>query len=294
MDRALTYEAWDVDPYYPNQTPIRPQSVRARKVLAGPLRSALEFELKISGSTIRQTVVLEAEGTRLDFRTEVEWNESRKMLRVSFPVNVFADRAAFDIPYGYIFRTMHENTSWDMAQFEVSGQRYADVSDAAHGVALLNDCKYGFKVKNSVIDLALLRSPKNPDPTADLGHHEFVYSLHPHKGDLIHSDVMREAALLNRPPRVFDGVSRGAEPLCTADSDSVSLEVVKKAEKENAHVLRLVETKGLSAKAKLKFRRSVTLAETDLLEWTEERKFGTGTEFELEFKPFEIKTLKLR
>ena len=94
---------------------------------------------------------------------------------------------------------------------------------------------------------------------------------------------MREAALLNRPPRVFDGVSRGAEPLCTADSDSVSLEVVKKAEKENAHVLRLVETKGLSAKAKLRFR-----------EWTEERMFGTGTEFELEFKPFEIKTLKLR
>lgn len=105
---------------------------------------------------------------------------------------------------------------------------------------------------------------------------------------------MREAALLNRPPRVFDGVSRGAEPLCTADSDSVSLEVVKKAEKENAHVLRLVETKGLSAKAKLRFRRSVTLAETDLLEWTEERMFGTGAEFELEFKPFEIKTLKLR
>ena len=294
VDRALTYEAWDIDPYYPHQAPLRPQSVRARKVLAGPLRSALEFELKISESTIRQTVVLEAEGTRLDFRTEVDWNESRKMLRVSFPVNVFADRAAFDIPYGYIFRTMHENTSWDMAQFEVSGQRYTDVSDAAHGVALLNDCKYGFKVKNSVIDLALLRSPKNPDPTADLGHHEFVYSLHPHKGDLIHSDVMREAALLNRPPRVFDGVSRGAEPLCTVDSDSVSLEVVKKAEKENAHVLRLVETKGLSAKAKLRFRRSVTLAETDLLEWTEERMFGTGTEFELEFKPFEIKTLKLR
>ena len=80
--------------------------------------------------------------------------------------------------------------------------------------------------------------------------------------------ILRDSfQLLNRPPRVFDGVSRGAEPLCTADSDSVSLEVVKKAEKENAHVLRLVETKGLSAKAKLRFRRSVTLAETDLLAW---------------------------
>ena len=60
---------------------------------------------------------------------------------------------------------------------------------------MINDCKYGYKVLNNVIDLNLLRSPTAPDPDADQGRHEFTYSLLPHSGDLIHSDVIKEAGM---------------------------------------------------------------------------------------------------
>ncbi len=34
-----------------------------------------------------------------------------------------------------------------MAQFEVAGQKFADLSNNENGVALLNNCKYGYMVK---------------------------------------------------------------------------------------------------------------------------------------------------
>ena len=55
--------------------------------------------------------------------------------------------------------------------------KYADLSDHDYGIALLNDCKYGYMVLDNILDLNLLRSPSNPDPDADLGDHEFTYSL---------------------------------------------------------------------------------------------------------------------
>lgn len=297
VDFPVNWEAWDVDIYYSQQFLAHPESVRARKIVDGGVRSALEFELRISGSTIRQIVVLDRTGARLDFRTAVEWHEDRKMLRTAFPIQVFADDASFDIQYGYVKRSMNDNTSWDIAKFEVAAQRYADISEANWGTALLNDCKYGHKVKDGVIDLALLRAPKYPDYDADQGHHEFTYSLLPHSGDLIHSDVMAQGALLNRGVAVFDGCSAGnAAQICTLESESVTLEVVKKAEKENCHVVRMVETLGCPGSAVLHLSDpALKVSSTNLLEWTDEAEFRNenGT-VRLEFAPFEIKTIKIR
>ena len=297
VDFPVNWEAWDVDLYYNQQFLAHPESVRARKIVEGRVRSALEFELKVSGSTIRQTVVLDGTGARLDFRTTVEWHEDRKMLRTAFPIHAFADDAAFDIQYGYVKRSMNDNTSWDIAKFEVAAQRYADISEETWGVALLNDCKYGHKVKNGVIDLALLRAPKYPDYDADQGHHEFTYSLLPHSGDLCHSNVMAQAALLNRGVGVFDGhVAGNAASVCTLESDSVTLEIVKKAEKEDCHIVRMVETKGVAAKALLKLSDpSLKVSSTNLLEWTDEAENpAENGSVLLTFSPFEIKTVKIR
>ena len=296
-DNPICWDAWDIDIYYPHQTPCRPIAVHAGKKISGKLRSVLEFELQISNrSTIRQTVILESGSMRLDFKTEVDWHEQHRMLRTAFPVNIFTGEASFDIQYGYVRRSMTNNSSKEIAQFEVCGQRYADISDDMRGVALLNDCKYGHKVKNGVIDLALLRAPTYPDSTADQGLQEFRYSLLPHRGNLIHSEVMAQAALLNRPPRIIDGAAKGAcRPVCELESDALSLEIIKKAEKEDCLVIRIVETRGTPAKGLLKFhRRNLRLVETDPLEWKNayEYKIIDDT-VELTMNPFEIKTFKL-
>jgi alpha-mannosidase len=295
-DRPNGNDAWDVDVFYESQLLETAKPVSQQSLGAGPVRQGLTFSLKIGDSTVDQQVFLPTNSKRLDFVTNVDWQEVHRMLRVSFPAALRSEHATFDIQYGYVKRTTHTNTSWDMAQFEVSGQRYADLSTGDYGVALLNDCKYGHKVKDNVLDLNLLRSPTEPDPDADLGQHTFTYSLLPHIGCLQDSPVMAEAAMLNQRPVLLDGYAAGKTALpCALESDGISLEVVKKAEKEDCLVIRLVETLGRTSTGVLKVAdRTATLVETGLMEWIDGETTPCAEDIPISLTPFEIRTYKIR
>ncbi|MFA7183926.1 MAG: glycoside hydrolase family 38 C-terminal domain-containing protein [Victivallales bacterium] len=293
-DDPVEYDAWDIDLGYEEQLLENARGGAVNKI-SGPIRQVLDFELEIGNSKIRQRITL-GHGKRLDFETRVQWNEAHKMLRTQFPVKAHTTEAAFDIQYGYLKRSTGRNTSWDMARYEVAAHRYADISDSQYGIALLNDCKYGYKVHDRVLDLNLLRSSKYPDFTADLGEHEFTYSLLPHKGDLLQSNVMNNAAILNQPPLRFEGFRADKAILpCSLESNDISLEAIKKAEKEKCLIIRLVETKGQRSQASLRFELPVKkLIRTNLIEWTEEgNETMNGNILKLEMKPFEIRTYKV-
>jgi len=77
------------------------------------------------------------------------------------------------------------------------------------------------------------------------------------------------------------------------ESADVGLEVLKKAEKENCLVLRVVERKGRKSEATIRLTdANQNLKSTDLMEWTDS---GEAVRGELKFtlKPFEIKTFKI-
>ena len=123
----------------------------------GPLRGAVQFVRELGHSTITQTMRLTSGSRRLEFVTEVDWHERHKFLKVAFPVNVHAARATYEIQFGHLERPTHVNTSWDVARFEVCAHRWADLSEPGYGVALLNDCKYGYDIHGNVMRLSLLR-----------------------------------------------------------------------------------------------------------------------------------------
>lgn len=292
-DRPVNHDAWDIDIFYEDQALETARGTQWTSLGRGDVRQGLCFHLRIGDSTIIQKVYLDNHSKRLDFVTEVDWQERHRMLRVAFPTTIQADQACFDIQYGYVRRNTHRNVSWDMARFEVAAHKYADLSDNDYGVALLNDCKYGYKVHENVLDLNLLRAPTHPDPDADLGSHTFTYSLLPHQGTLIVSDVMAEATQCNQPPAVFDGYRQGGAsvPVRVA-GDGVALEVLKKAEKTENRVLRLVECRGCAATARITLRdEAARLIETDLLEWRDLAEPLGGT-VEIPMKPFEIRTFR--
>ena len=154
---------------------------------------------RIGHSELRQEIVLTAGSPRLDFVSRLHWREPKTMLRTSFPVAIHADEATFDIQYGHIRRTTHRNTTWDLARDEVAAHKWADLSQGDYGVALLNDSKYGHKVKGNVLDLNLLRSVPYPGPRlvqdadvtpgephhayTDQADHVFTYALLPARGE---------------------------------------------------------------------------------------------------------------
>ncbi len=297
VDIPNSCDAWDVDLTYEN---VKVEDLAGRqegKKTTGPLSQRLAFSYATDKSAVTQAITLRNDSRALEFSTHVEWHETHRMLRVAFPTNLVAEEAAFDIQYGYIKRPTHRNTSWDKAMFEVVGQRYADLSEPEYGAALLNDCKYGYKVHGGTIDLNLLRSPVWPDPTADRGSHDFTYVFLPHEGELIVSDVMSESAGLNRAPIMLKG--RNGEikmPVRMVSSGGVTLEVTKRAEKSDTVIFRLVETRGRRSSCKLELAPTIaTVVETDMLErdQTPPSAAKNGC-LELTLEPFEIKTFRCK
>ena len=295
-DRPVAWDAWDIDMFYEQQKIGDAQLVHREWLCDGPVRAGIRQTLRIDDSEITQDVFLPRRSKRLDFNTQVNWREDHKMLRVAFVVDVHFDQASYEIQYGYLKRNTHRNTSWDMAKFEVPAHRFADLSDHDYGVALLNDSKYGHKIYDNIIDLNILRSPTSPDPQADRGLHRFTFSLLPHTGQLIDSNVFSEAAQLNQPPLVFDGrLKREFKAPLELKSNDVIVEVLKKAEREDALIIRLYEYQGkhvgIEATIDSNFR---DITETNLMETEMSRLHVKNGRLKLMFNPFEIKTLKLR
>ena len=141
----------------------------------------------------------------------------------------------------------------------------------------------------------MLRSPQYPDRFADQGKHLFTYSFLPHSGALSESNVMKEAADLNRTPFIADGFESGAAAMpCSLVSDGIALEVIKRAEKDDSLILRLVEFRGRHSAGTLQFNSiPEKVCETDLMEWNDGKGLNrNGNTVELEMEPFEIRTLR--
>jgi alpha-mannosidase len=308
-------DAWDFPMDYASQAPLTPQLVSSEAWVDGP-RAVLHQVYQIGRSEITQEIRLEAGSRVLAFNTHLNWLEPRTMLRVRFPVAIHAEDAACEIQFGHIKRPTHSNTTWDLAKDEVTGHKWIDLSQSDYGVALLNDSKYGHRVKDSVLDLNLLRSVPYPgenhaldqqfapgqphDGFTDQGEHDFRYALYPHAGSLVAGDVVRAGYEFNYPLQVV-AVDPHPGPLpfehafLTVDAPNIVIETVKQAEDGKDLILRLYETHRASARAAIRFGFPVqSVEEVNLMEES-----GTPLPIQdnilvLPFRPFEIKTLKIQ
>jgi alpha-mannosidase len=265
----------------------------------GPTRLVLAFKLRYGASTIEQQVVCYAHTPRVDFVNRVDWRSRHTLMKVAFPVQIHSSRATFDIGYGAIERATHWNTSWDWARFEVCGHKWADLSEADYGVSILNDCKYGWDVKDNVIRLSLLRSPTAPDPEADQGAHEFTYSFFPHEGDWKCGSVP-ESFDLNVPllaaiETAHTGPFGSSRSFISVDRPNVIIDCVKKAEDSDELIVRCYEANGGRGPVTLWVEGGIESAnETNILEETDRPLQSNGREVRFDVAPFELKTFKVK
>ncbi|WP_340025858.1 alpha-mannosidase [Paenibacillus sp. FSL K6-1096] len=298
-DTPPLWDAWDIDPRYEQQPAGKTKLLERRVVSSGPVQSVLRFRWQLGESLIGQEIVLPRNSRRVDFRTRVSWREQHKLLKVAFPVDIVATKATYEIPFGALERPTHRNTSWEQAQFEVCGHRWADLSEGGYGVSLLNDCKYGYDIHDGVLRLSLLRAPRWPDRNADQGEHEFTYSLYPHSGDWRQADVVREAAELNEPLlAVSEAAHSGRYPSTHAwlnfQSSHVMLDTIKPAEDGSGTIVRLYEAAGSRETATLDWQdEEISACRVNLLESNTGSLETTGGVIPLSFRPYEVQTLKL-
>ena len=293
-DKPPNWDAWDIHGDYALEGEEIPGAESVDVVEEGPLRAAVRVERRFRGSRISQTYKLLSSSRRLDVETDVEWHERQVLLRALFPVGVRSHEATFETMYGVVKRPTHRNTSWDEARFEVGAHRFADLSEAAYGVALLNDGEYGHSARDNVLGISLLRSPLYPDPLADEGEHRFTYSLFPHPGDWTQAGVAGEALSLNSP--LIAGVGGGSSEhgLLMAEGVELALGSLKRAEDGRGVILRLYEPHGARGPATLRFSFHLGRAErVDLLEEPEGAVEVRGDEVLLDVRPFEVLTLRV-
>ncbi len=294
-DLTWGYEnAWDFPIHYRQ---VKPEYLKLKKSKAytdGPC-AIIEQEYAYNKSVLRQKIILTSQSRRIDFQTDVDWQERFKMLRTSFPVAIKTNEARCEIQFGNVKRNTHQNTDWDYSKFESVAHKWVDISRNDYGVALLNDCKYGYSLFSNTLDLALLRSPGYPNPESDKGKHHFIYALYPHKGDYIAGHVVRRAYELNEPLKIVNGSTADTKSFINVNNANIIIESVKKSEDSDDIIVRLYECHGTKAICDIEFGFNVQKAElTNLLEENGKALTIKNTTVNLSFGPFEVHTLRLK
>jgi len=297
-DRPRYYDAWEVSCFY-TQKHWGIENVESIEYFTDGAVGGVRIKSRYKNSTITQEITISHASSRIDFKTHVDWHEDHILLRTHFPTTIRSDVANYEIQYGHLSRPTHRNTTWEDAKFEVCGHKWADLSEYGCGVALINDCKYGYSVRGGDISLSLLKSATQPNPAADQGEHIFTYSLFVHNGDFKGAGVVREANLLNNP-LIYKKVSgNGTLPesysFASSSNPAAVIESVKKAENGDDTVIRLYEAHNSKAATTITLGFEVKKAYLcDLEENVIDELPVTDNKISLTLSNFEIVTLRLQ
>jgi alpha-mannosidase len=254
----------------------------------GPLRATIRVRTSWGNSFLAIDWTLYSGSRELEAEVVLDWHEKMKMLKFSFPVDVESPEATYEVPYGHIIRAVNGN--------EEPGQRWIDLSGMrdgkAYGLAVINDAKYGYSVKDNDMRVSIVRSPvyahhrpRVVDPRAehnwmDQGIQTFRLLLMPHKGTWKESGIVRRAEeFLTGPVTIYQGIHRGSMPksgsFLSVDVPNVIIPAIKMSESGNDLIIRCVETSGQETTAVVHLHFA--------------GKKWTGI-----FRPCEIKTLRVK
>ena len=311
-DTPNKWDAWDIDDHYRSNVQNLTAADSVEIVAADGAGSEPHVSIRRSfgSSTVEQRLSLAADSPRIDIATTIDWHEKQKLLKLAFPLDLHADRAASEIQFGHVYRATHANTSWDAARFETSAHRWVHVGERDFGVVISNDATYGHDIGRTAtqspdgraqragattVRLSLLRAPTFPDPAADQGMHTLNVSVGV-GADIL--DAVEAGYRRNLPVRTFDAVEKTElEPLFAVSNPAIVIEAVKLAQDGSGDVIvRLYESTGSRSHGTVAAAfESVSIAETDLLERSitaEGLVAVEGTAAALELRPFQLVTLR--
>ncbi len=217
------WDAWDIDSMAEQQPVETNEPVQVKIESSGPLVAKLSLHRKLGKSTVDQVISLRRGSRRVDFATTINWQETHRLLKVSFPFNIQTSEVVSEIQFGHIRRPNHKSRPFDADRFEICNHKWSALTEGNRGAAVLNDCKYGLSANGGSINLTLLKSPTAPDMTADKGVQVVTYSLYTWNGSLEDSGLVREAYDLNVPVLVVPG-SGGEKSLFGLDSKNIVIE----------------------------------------------------------------------
>lgn len=299
-DHPRTYDNWEISDYYKEKMWEIDDVISVESMKESSLSASIKIRKRFLNSEIVQIITIYRDMARIDFDTDIDWKEHHILLKTAFPVDVISDKATYEIQYGAVERPTHENTSWDAAKFEVCAHKWADYAEPNYGVALMNDCKYGYDIHDGVMRLTLIKCGTYPNPEADVGNHKFRYSLMPHSGSWREAKVVNEAYSFNCPlvarKTLGNGTLTGNYSYMQANKSNIIISTIKEACDSKDVIVRVYESCGERTETtiitgfKIDMVSECNLIETEIVSDLE----STDNSFNFLMKPFEIKTFKIK
>jgi len=306
-DTPKDYDAWNIDPGTLDETPTDlTKDASVELINGGGLNPGIRVLRTWQSSRFAQTITLGSWTSKMvDVDNRIDWHESHVLLKVAFPLAATSKFATYEIPYGTIDRPTTRDNSWEKAQFEVPAQRWADLSGTGangkeQGLSLLNQTKFGYDAVGNLLRLTLLRSPKWPDPDADMGRHEFHYALYPHAGSWKTALTVRHGWEYNYPLKAVAttahaGLLPAEHSFISVAPENVVLTAVKKAEDAQGLIFRVYEWAGKNATVEFHVPPgSQGATVTNLMETPEGGPLPvTGNVVKVPIHPYEILTVRV-
>jgi alpha-mannosidase len=295
-DEPNNWGAWDINHFYKETTPARAHTVSLGE--SGSYKNKTAYiiqDICIGSSTIRQKIELEPGQRYVRISHETTWNEHHKMLRVQFQPDIHESYATCGIQMGSIKRSTRPQNAWEAARFEFPAQAYIDLSDAKRGCSLICADKFGYSIQENVMEMAILRSPADTDPNADIGKHSYAYAFYCHDKPYADSKVNQVAdsiatPLVCVPVSGSIKIEQGSKFGMT--NNDLIINCIKPAEDGEGIILRLFEPLGVHASDILNCGKQYgRIFLCNMLEEEQaELKWGDT----IQAKPFEIITLRLK
>ena len=255
--------AWRVGPYSQVTNLNETAEVRIQPPEYGPLRQRVQYTLAFGQSTLKASVCLDQDSDRLEYAVEVDWHEhgsaAAGIPQLGFAVPAAASSGLFRyaVPFGYLDRPALEQ---DVPALGLA----CALSPEKPALALLADCKYGFRGTSRGLYVNLMRGSYDPDPYPEDGVHHLRLGL------ALCPDASPEAlgALADsfQHPLYFasTGLHSGMLPpagsLCQMPRE-LRLAALKSAE-ESGMVLRLYNPKATEFRGRITFSRAIASAWT--------------------------------
>jgi alpha-mannosidase len=258
-DVSTAWPAWEVLKKTIDETSVPiTDGVHIDIAERGPVRATLKVTRRYGESRLTQYISLTNGGAddRIDIRGDLDWKTENALLKAEFPMSVSNPKAAYDLGMGYIERGNNTKTA-----YEVYAHEWADLTDTdgSYGIAILNNCKYGWdKPDDHTLRLTLLHNPQ-PDRNytyqrrQDFGRHYFTYSIVGHTGDLNSARVDQKAELLNQPMATYTATRHVGKlgrrfSFLSLSTPQLAVKAIKQAESGDGYVVRLQESTGQALK----------------------------------------------
>ncbi|MBM3495197.1 MAG: alpha-mannosidase, partial [Armatimonadetes bacterium] len=233
----------------------------------GPVRAALRATAAWGSSWVSHVIRLYRDVPIVEGELRIHWAERRRALKLSLPLAITGGVATYEVPYGCAVRASDATEQPGQQWADLTGSS-SDAKAARFGVALLNDCKYGYDARPDELRLTILRSPAyaHHDPATldpdceyeytDQGVQTVRYRLMPHIGELAGNEVTRRAMELNVLPIAVnefehDGTLPTSASFISADPGNIVVCVCKEAEDTRGLIVRAYESEGTPTRATL-------------------------------------------